>query len=218
MERRIDRLDKYITYKGLNDHQLTIETGLANGLLYKVRKNICELTNRNVSLIAQHYTDLNEDWLRDGIGSMVEGQTDESMTSDDKQNGIPLVPLTVMAGFNGIDAPGSTVNDCEYYQVPLFEQAGAEFLISVSGMSMVPKYYVGDILACKKVKDSTFLQWGRVYVIDSSQGAMVKRVQEDTENPDCIICVSDNSDYKPFKLPKTEIRGMYMVIGLIRME
>lgn len=96
--------------------------------------------------------------------------------------------------------------------------AGAEYLIRVSGSSMYPKYSSGDILACKKIHEITFFQWGKIYVINSAQGAMVKRLFECTTNTDNIICKSDNEKYPPFELPKSEIRSLSIVIGVVRLE
>jgi phage repressor protein C with HTH and peptisase S24 domain len=84
---------------------------------------------------------------------------------------------------------------------------------------MYPKYSNGDILACKKVHEVLFFQWGRVYVVDSSQGALVKRIFEDKDNPDNILLVSENKEhYPPFSIPKSDIRSLSIVLGVIRME
>lgn len=91
-------------------------------------------------------------------------------------------------------------------------------MIRVSGSSMYPKYSNGDILACRRVHDILFFQWGKVYVIDSSQGALVKRVFKD-ESQDNILLVSDNMEkYPPFSFPKSDIRSLSIVLGVIRLE
>ena len=83
---------------------------------------------------------------------------------------------------------------------------------------MYPKYSSGDILACRKIVEVTFIQWGKIYVIDSQQGAMVKRLFEIEGDVDHILCKSDNENYPPFKLPKDEIRSLSIVVGAIRLE
>ena len=91
-------------------------------------------------------------------------------------------------------------------------------MIRVSGSSMYPKYSNGDILACRRVHDVLFFQWGKIYVIDSSQGPLVKRVFQD-EDPDRILLVSDNKEhYPPFSIPKSDIRSLSIVLGVIRLE
>lgn len=163
----------------------------------------------------------NPAWLLTGEGEMlnksipsVAQDTPVSLTDAI----LPLVPIDAVAGFNGIDLPGVQLADCARYTIPEFIEAKAEYLIRVSGSSMYPKYSSGDILACRKIQEVTFLQWGKVYVIDSQQGAMVKRLFEIEGDADNILCKSDNANYPPFKLPKSEIRSLSIVVGAIRLE
>lgn len=132
--------------------------------------------------------------------------------------GIPLIPIDAVAGFNGWDENGVAELDCAHYDVPDFEAAHADFLIRVSGSSMYPKYSSGDILACRKIDEITFIQWGKIYVIDSRQGAMVKRLFPIEGDSAMLLCKSDNPNYPPFELPKEEIRSISIVVGAIRLE
>ena len=134
--------------------------------------------------------------------------------------GIPLIPVEAIAGFVlGVDSEGVPQKDCEHYIVPEFERIGADYLIKVGGNSMYPKYSNGDILACKKIKDILFFQWGKAYVLDTSQGALVKRIYEHENNPDYVVCVSDNKEnYPSFLLPRSDIRSISIVLGVIRLE
>lgn len=132
---------------------------------------------------------------------------------------IPLLPMDAIAGYDGIDRPGVTVDEWNKYRVPEFISQGVEFAVRVSGSSMYPKYSNGDILACRKVHDILFFQWGKVYVIDCSQGLMVKRIFENLNNEECVVCHSDNIDHYPaFSIPKSDIRSLSIVLGVIRME
>lgn len=132
---------------------------------------------------------------------------------------LPLIPIDAVAGTPGEDVPGVTLDDCEQYTIPEFSAKGAELLIRVSGSSMLPTYSNGDILAIRRITSATFFQWGMVYVLDTNQGALVKRIFEDKEDPDMIICHSDNFEHYPeFKIPKEEIRSFALVVGMIRME
>ena len=57
-----------------------------------------------------------------------------------------------------------------------------------------------------------------MYVIDSSQGCLVKRVFE-SKNEGYITLVSDNEErYKPFDIPRDDIRSLSIVLGVIRVE
>lgn len=175
--------------------------------------------------ISEMYEFISPEWLLTGRGEMLRSGTSSEdhfrgvtkMIPVKAGEGIPLIPIEAVAGWNGVDHEGVTLSDCENYYIPDFVSAGAEYLIRVSGSSMYPKYSSGDILACKKIKEVTFFQWGKIYVIDSAQGAMVKRILP-SEKDNCVVCKSDNEKYPPFELPKTEIRSLSIVIGAVRLE
>ena len=129
--------------------------------------------------------------------------------------GIPLLPLSAMAG--ALTSEQTVLDyECERYVVPAFK--GADFLIPVKGSSMYPKYSSGDIVACKRVPMSgLFFQWNKVYVIDTTQGPLIKRIKPGSNN-DSVLIVSDNEKYDPFELPVSEIHAVALVIGVIRLE
>jgi hypothetical protein len=57
-----------------------------------------------------------------------------------------------------------------------------------------------------------------VYVIGTrEQGMLVKRVKE-SKQKDCITAAADNPKYAPFDIPKDEIIGIALVVGVVRME
>jgi phage repressor protein C with HTH and peptisase S24 domain len=131
------------------------------------------------------------------------------------KEGLPLIPVNAMAGIASGEISILEL-DCERFIIPTFK--GADYLINVKGSSMYPKYNSGDIVACKKVplKD-IFFQWNKVYVIDTNQGALIKRIQEG-DNETNIMLVSDNEKYKPFQVRKEDIHAIAIVMGVIRME
>lgn len=147
------------------------------------------------------------------------GLLDEQATIQDDSDSLPLIPIDAVAGLPGDDIDGVIGENCDRYHVPEFSAKGAQYLIRVSGTSMLPKYNNGDILACRKIDEITFFQWGKVYVMDTRQGALVKKVFPDPDNGENIICVSENKEeYPPFSLPKEEIRSLSIVVGVIGVE
>ena len=169
-------------------------------------------------------------WLLTGEGAMLqETENNNAPTSKHtveiahqvphgSSEGIPLIPLDAVAGFPAESGGGVRLEDCERYVIPEFENKGANFLIRVSGDSMMPLYYSGDLLACRKITDIRFFQWGTIYVLETSQGVIVKRVQESLDHADSILCVSENSSvHHPFLLPRDDIRSLSIIVGLVRL-
>lgn len=71
MERTIDRFDVYMASVGLNDNKVTVQLGLAIGLIGKSRKPGRDLSRSTIEKILNYYTDLNGKWLLTGEGSML---------------------------------------------------------------------------------------------------------------------------------------------------
>ncbi len=203
---------KYMELRGIKKTDFYKKTGLSNGFLDK-NENI---SSNNIEIIISNYADLSVEWLITGNGEMLKSE-EKSFSSTSK--GLPLIPIEAIAGLPSVDNIGVLFENCEHYLIPEFEKIGVDYMIRVSGSSMYPKYSNGDILACRFVKDVLFFQWGKIYVIDSSQGALVKRVFQDESNPDNLILVSDNREhYPPFSFPKSDIRSLSIVVGVVRLE
>ena len=240
MEKFIERIQHYMSEKGINDNQMTIAAGLSVGLLGKAKNGGKGLSSSSIEKILLAYDDINPDWLLTGRGPMLKTKgassaspTEEQQFSTSKDTkkiailqgdaakkttkGIPLIPMEAIAGFPAIDNDGVSFDDCQHYSIPEFEAKGADFLIRVSGDSMTPLYCNGDIIACRKISEIHFFQWGGVYVLDTSQGVLVKYVEECEGDDSSIICVSENKRYKPFRLPKDDIRSLSTIVGLVRL-
>lgn len=131
------------------------------------------------------------------------------------KEGIPLIPFSAMAG--ALTGEQTIFEyECERYMVPAFK--GADFLMPVKGNSMSPTYVSGDIVACQRVPMSgLFFQWNKPYVLDTTQGALIKRIKPGA-NTDHVRIISDNTEYDPYELPLSAIHAVALVIGIIRLE
>ena len=158
-----------------------------------------------------------------GEGRMLVADAEKSLLAKEDapayEKTLPLIPYDAFAGLPAVDNIGIAFKDCEQYYIHDFISRGADFLIRVSGDSMVPQYLNGDLLACTLIKDVLFFQWGKIYVIDTSQGVLVKRIMRIEGDDEHVLLVSENKDkYEPFKFPTSDIRSLAIVVGLIRAE
>ena len=163
------------------------------------------------------YPQVSSEWLLTGEGPMLKqlGVGEVAHHTDDPKEGIPLIPFSAMAG--ALAGEQDVLEyECERYVVPAFN--GADFLMPVKGNSMMPTYISGDIVACQRVPMSgLFFQWNKPYVLDTAQGAIIKRIKPGSDKQHVTI-VSDNPDYDPYELPYSEIYAVALVIGIIRLE
>lgn len=236
----IERLYQYIEYKGLKPTNLEKEIGLSSGYLSIQRKRNADIGETVLNKIDDYCHDINIEWLLTGNGEMIKTKDEKNLTiSDGKTNGkensnkqkvkknlpkliesihgIPLIPIDAMAGF-GSGETQIMEYDAGRYVVPEFTEINVDFMIRVKGSSMSPKYSSGDLVACKKLYlNDIFFQWNKVYVLDTDQGALIKRVRKgnDVEH---ISLVSENQSYDPFELHLSKVYAVALVVGVIRLE
>ena len=67
----IERFLQYMSYKNLNDNQVTIQCNLSNGLIGAAKKGRSDLGRKAISKILATYPDLNKVWLLTGEGNMI---------------------------------------------------------------------------------------------------------------------------------------------------
>lgn len=185
---------------------------------FKGKSKETPLNSNAIEVISSMYPDIDLEWLLTGKGNML--KTDSTtMSPASLGEGIPLIPVEAFAGAAANDGYAIDLDTIEdRYNIPLFHNKGVDFLMYVRGNSMQPHYNNGDVIACRFVQELIFVQWNSVYVIDTkSQGAMVKRLLP-AEDPDHIICRSENPDYIDFKIPLSEINNIALVIGSVRLE
>jgi hypothetical protein len=74
------RLDKFMKFKGLNDNQLTVQTGISVGSLGKQRKKGRSLSTQSVAKILNTYCELDALWLLTGRETMLLSGTSSERT------------------------------------------------------------------------------------------------------------------------------------------
>lgn len=205
--RKIERFDKYMEAKGLNDNKVTNELSLSVGLLGKSRKENRDLSDKVIEQILNFYTDLNKVWLLTGEGEMLQSGADSTETTD-VANKIPLLPVSAQGGSLNDFVVSVKESDCERIISPIKD---AEYAMSVSGDSMSPEYPSGSQILIKRINEKAFIDWGRTYVLDTCNGTVIKRLFP-TESKDRVICKSINPEYPPFEVCLADVYGVYRVL------
>lgn len=183
--------------------------------------------NRGISkdglkAIQKAFPNISTDWLLTGEGSMLVDEQDSFQvpTGIYYENEIPerymtyLVPMAAIGGgLVGFEEEGIRREDCEKVISPI---AGADWAIPVHGDSMEPEYPNGSRVFVKQINPGDFIAWGNVFVLDTTNGLIIKVVMR-SENKDCVRCVSLNKSdrYQPFDVPKRTIRAMYRVMACV---
>jgi len=211
-----ERMREFLRHKGLSKYKFYDVTGFSNGFLDKGES----ITSDKCEIIYSHYPEINLRWLITGEGSML--TSPKAYKYEEQINGVlnePSVPLVTVEAIAGMGQSKFSIGEDdiqENYRVPDF--TNIQFMIRVQGSSMYPKYTAGDIVACRILHEPSFIQWNKVHVIATQeQGILIKRVKK-SDDPEKYLCLSDNKEYDPFEIPREELTGIALVVGVIRVE
>ena len=130
------------------------------------------------------------------------------------QEMVLVIPTGARAGTLADFSISTEAYDCERMVTPI---KGADFAIQVTGDSMSPEYPSGSVILIKKINENAFIEWGKTYVLDTENGAVIKNIRR-TDNPEVIECVSLNPAYQPFTMETRYINGWYRVLMVLSLK
>lgn len=167
--------------------------------------------------------ELNLSWLELGEGSMLLTGEGEMLNTDSPvptavrtpagevdATMVLLLPVSAQGGSLNDFVVSVKDNDCEKVVSPI---RSVDFAMTVSGDSMAPEYPNGSRIFVKKINEKAFIEWGKVYVLDTCNGTVIKILTPSCRE-NCVRCVSINPDplYAPFEVRMEDIFGVYKVL------
>lgn len=127
---------------------------------------------------------------------------------------LPVLPMEAVGGTLSDFSLQASDYDCERMISPV---KGADFAIKVYGESMAPEYPSGCTVLIKKINENAFVEWGKVYVLDTVNGVVVKKIEPGKKEGE-VECLSLNPAYHPFAVPCGYIIGWYRVLAVLAMK
>lgn len=190
-----------------------------------VRLGKCKNKKQYASLIDVHYTSLisalkgDEKYLTDALIAKVANFMETLLPppptpAEIEQEMVLVIPTGARAGTLADFSISTEAYDCERMVTPI---KGADFAIQVTGDSMSPEYPSGSVILIKKINEKAFIEWGKTYVLDTENGAVIKNIRR-TDNPEVIECVSLNPAYQPFTMETRYINGWYRVLMVLSLK
>jgi phage repressor protein C with HTH and peptisase S24 domain len=243
MENIIDRFDKFMEIKGLNDNQVTVEAKLSNGLLGKSRKTGKGFHSDTIEKILQTYDDLNPVWFLMGRGEMlidnikiypeIFHEVDEVLEPNEVfklrtdrlylEQRIPLYNIEAAAGivslFTGMDS--NAVEPIGYLSIPNLPKCDGS--LSITGDSMYPLLKSGDLVAYKIIEpDYDNIFFGEMYLISmqisGDDHLSAKWVQKSDKGEDFIKLVSENKHHQPKDVHISKVKAMALIKASVRIN
>jgi phage repressor protein C with HTH and peptisase S24 domain len=190
-----------------------------------VRLGKCKNKKQYAALIDVHYTSLisalggDEKYLTDALIAKVANFMETLLPppptpAEIEQEMVLVIPTGARAGTLADFTQSVSQYDCERMITPI---KGADFAIQVTGDSMSPEYPSGSVVLIKRINEKAFIEWGKTYVLDTENGAVIKNIRR-TDNPEVIECVSLNPAYQPFSMETKYVNGWYRVLMVLSLK
>lgn len=155
-----------------------------------------------------------ERYLTDNLVERIQAIMEQASPAPDTMVTVPVLPTEAMAGTLGDFALAVQDYECERMVSPV---KGADFAIKIQGDSMSPEYPSGSVCLIKKVNEKAFIEWGKVYVLDTENGAVIKQIRR-TDRENVVECVSLNPAFQPFTIDCSYIKGWYRILMMISLK
>lgn len=208
-----DRTLEFIKFKGLTMKAFEQRCDLSTGYVTSMRKGY---GSEKLNNVLTAFPELNREWLLYGEGDMLSSSSSaqpqpsvkNERVVDDEAYKVPLVPISALGGSLNDFNLAVKRDDCETVISPIKD---IDMAIKISGDSMEPEYPSDSQVFIKKVNERAFLEWGRVYVLNTCNGIVIKRLMP-TNDPNTVLCESINPKYPPFEVNLENVNGVYRVI------
>lgn len=219
-----NRLEQFIKAMNLSTRSFERSINASVGFVRNIRQSI---SPDKQSDILKVYPNLNMTWLLLGEGCMLRDDCvvkntsynlpefpKEATKKDPQSKIVPLIPISAQGGSLN-DFSTSVMNyECEKVVSPMMD---VDFAISISGDSMAPEYPSGCQVLIKRINESAFIEWGKVYVLDTCNGTIIKKLMP-SESSDRVVCVSINPAYPQFEVAFKYIQGIYRVMMVMAVK
>lgn len=204
------RILEFVSAKGLSVAEFERLCGLSNGYVRKVKDS---LGKRGLTDILRKFPELNSDWLLTGEGDMFLSQQSNPIIN--YTTGVPYYNVDFIGGFDLV-LNDQTINPEYLIDFKLYNEATC--WCNVTGHSMEPEIAHGDMIALKKIEDFSFIPFGEVYaIVTTNEMRTIKRIGPAT-NPEnySLIPTNRSPEYGVQELPKRMIRHIYHVLGCMK--
>ncbi len=180
--------------------------------------------------IIDKYPQYNRGFLLSGEGEMLNYEIDKTddpppqMITLSKTENLPVKSYTSGVPYYNVDFLGGfdiVINDqtiVPEYCIDFKQYNKATCWCDITGHSMEPEINSGDIIALKEIEDFSFLPYGEIYAIITSNGMRtVKRIGP-ASSPDMYALIPTNKspEYGIQEIPKEMIVRVFSVLGCMK--
>lgn len=234
-EYHLHKIAEIAKERGLSLRGLSIGAGLSdNTALTMVKRNkaniqsILAIANYLKVDIKELYTGSELDKLQSNNMDGLRNSRDiiKDVISEIKSSGMfkeqsvegwtPLITFDmILPGKRLKDLLDDPPQDLKTYFMPSI--SGASFCVYMTGKAMEPDLHPGDVLICQYIETPKYLEFGRVYFIETSQGYMVRRIMIGRVEGSLLL-TSPNEFFENIEIAKSNIQSYSLILGKLRLE
>lgn len=144
-------------------------------------------------------------------------------SNQDKSYDVPSINLVPTIPYKAYKEIGVDLNEYIQSQSPDLHMspAVAQFAKTdchyfVGSDAMLPHLHQSDVLALKRMPEEAQVINGEIYVVNSKYNGLIARFVYDDGDYLILKASEEQTRYTPMRLPKTDIFGLYRVLGLVR--
>jgi len=205
------RLMQFIKHLGMTTRTFEIKCRMSNGYIRSMRKGLGEDKLNNV---LNTFPQLSRNWLLFGEGDMLNNPPQQSEDSELSENIRYWEDVSATGGcMEFLENPDE--HEVKMISVPRF--ADCTDAVNIYGDSMYPVYKSGEIILIKPWKES-FIDYGCCYLIVTKNGNRMVKYLRRSEHSDKVLCVSENKQFDPFEIDRSDILRLFLVRGSIKSD
>ena len=204
----LDKIKSFYNFKSISEFARYLGVNSQNVRNWYARNNY------NANLLIERCKEINPEFIITGKGEMLKSSTATNMGSSMLRQAepgpytVPLIPISAQGGSFNDFVVSVKDSDCEKVISPVRQ---VDFALTVTGDSMAPEYPSGSQVLVRKVDEKAFIEWGRVYVLDTCNGTVIKKLNPGRDESE-VLCSSINPDYQPFYVKLADVYGLYRVM------
>ena len=106
------------------------------------------------------------------------------------------------------------MDEKKYIDMAIPEFVDCTDAVNLYGDSMLPLFKSGQIIILKEWRES-FIDYGNVYLVITKNGNRMVKYLRRGSDAQHVLCVSENRDFDPFEIDRSDILRLFIVKGSI---
>lgn len=210
-----ERTIEFIKYKGISVKEFEVRSNLSNGYVANMRKGY---SAEKLKDVLSAYPELNRDWLLYNEGEMLNNPPTEPppQVVEMVEHGTPVYDIDATCG--DLSRPIVFTDEHVVGHVDLPNVSPNAVIIRANGDSMEPHIHDGDWIAVREVSNLNVLYYGQVYLVITNEYRLLKYLRRDEDERNYILLRSDNKNYDDIRLPKSDIRHLFIVENILSLH